>query len=46
MERIKEKYNGEISTVEIGRPGPGAVKAGGETCMPFYLKRALCRISQ
>ena len=38
MEPVKDKYNGEINTVEIGRPGPGAVKAGGETCMPFLFE--------
>lgn len=35
IELIKEKYNGAINTVEIGRPGFRAVKIGGETALPF-----------
>lgn len=38
MEPVKDKYSGEINTVEIGRPGPGSVRAGGETCMPFLFE--------
>lgn len=38
MEPVKEKYVGAINTVEIGKPGPGAVKVGGETCMPFLFE--------
>jgi len=35
LEPVKEKYNGAINTLEIGRPGVGTVKVGGETTMPF-----------
>jgi len=38
VEPVKEKCIGAIDVVEIGRPGPGAIKVGGETCMPFLLE--------
>ena len=38
MEPVKDKYSGEITTIEIGKPGPGVVRTGGETCMPFLFE--------
>ena len=38
MELLKEKCAGPINELEIGRPGPGAVKVGAETCMPFLFR--------
>jgi acetyl-CoA decarbonylase/synthase complex subunit delta len=41
MEPVKEKYVGAISTIEIGKSGPGTVKAGGGTCMPFLFEEGV-----
>ena len=41
MEPVKEKYIGEINTVKIGRSGPGSVKVGAETCMPFLFEEGI-----
>jgi len=35
LDLYREKYSGKISEVVIGL-GRGAVKIGGQTCMPFY----------
>lgn len=35
IERVKEKYNAPINTVEIGSPALKIVKVGGQTGMPF-----------
>ena len=35
IELVKEKYSSPINTVEIGTAGTGAVKIGGESCLPF-----------
>lgn len=35
MELVKEKYSNAINVVEIGSPGAGAIKVGGETTLPF-----------
>lgn len=37
VEIVKEKYNGAINTVEIGK-GAGAVRIGGETTLPFLFE--------
>ena len=39
VELVKEKYNGAINVVELGRAGSGSVvKIGGETTLPFLFK--------
>jgi acetyl-CoA decarbonylase/synthase complex subunit delta len=38
IELVKERYNGAINVVEIGRPGASAIKVGGETALPFLFK--------
>lgn len=38
MELLKEKCASPINELEIGRPGSGAVKVGGQTCMPFLFQ--------
>lgn len=38
IELVKEKYQAGINTVEIGRPGTGLIKVGGETTLPFLFK--------
>ena len=35
IELVKERYNGAINVVEIGRPGATSIKAGGETALPI-----------
>lgn len=37
-ELVKERYSNAINVVEIGRPGAGSVKVGGETTLPFLFK--------
>ena len=38
IELIKEKYNGAINTVAIGKTGAGSVKVGGQTTLPFLFE--------
>jgi len=38
IELIKEKYNGAINTVSIGKAGAGSVKIGGQTTLPFLFE--------
>jgi len=38
IELVKEKYVNAINVVEIGRPGAGLVKVGGETTLPYLFK--------
>ena len=38
IELAKEKYNGAINVIEIGRTGAFVVKVGGETALPFLFK--------
>jgi acetyl-CoA decarbonylase/synthase complex subunit delta len=38
IELAKERYDGAINVVEIGRPGALAIKVGGETALPFLFK--------
>jgi len=39
VEFVKEKYNGKINTVDIGRGSPrAAVRIGGQTVMPFLFE--------
>lgn len=38
VELAKEKYSSSINIVEIGTPGAGSVKVGGETTLPFLFK--------
>jgi len=38
IELAKEKYNGAINVVEIGRPGASVIRVGGETTLPFLFR--------
>ena len=38
IELIKEKYVNAINVVEIGPPGTGSVKVGGETTLPYLFQ--------
>ena len=38
MELLKEKCASPINELEIGKSGQGAVKVGGQTCMPFLFQ--------
>ena len=38
IELVKEKYSAPIYALEIGRPGAGAIKVGGETALPFLFE--------
>ena len=37
----KESNTNMINELEIGRPGTGAVKVGGQTCMPFLFQEGV-----
>lgn len=37
IERLKEKYSGAVNVLEIGA-GPGAVRVGGESTLPFLFE--------
>ncbi len=38
MELLKENCANPINELVIGKPGPGSVKVGGQTCMPFMFQ--------